>query len=128
MEDFNTETDSDYTSYWRDWVCSMRFQAFFAFFILAPYPRCSADVASFFSKFYRCSYDDGSARSIGGVGIATLSRQSPRSTSKSVGSRGTEPRRTLQSSGMSGVSCCAPSMLKCPFLLQGYPKIVTSYI
>lgn len=21
MEDFNSETDSDYTSYWRDWVC-----------------------------------------------------------------------------------------------------------
>lgn len=20
MEDFNSETDSDYTSYWRDWV------------------------------------------------------------------------------------------------------------
>jgi len=20
MDDFNTETDSDYTSYWRDWV------------------------------------------------------------------------------------------------------------
>ncbi|GFF77393.1 hypothetical protein IFM47457_04394 [Aspergillus lentulus] len=21
MEDFNSETDSDYTSYWRDWYC-----------------------------------------------------------------------------------------------------------
>lgn len=24
MDDFNTETDSDYTSYWRDWVSEMR--------------------------------------------------------------------------------------------------------
>lgn len=22
MEDYNSETDSDYTSYWRDWVCN----------------------------------------------------------------------------------------------------------
>lgn len=22
MDDFNSETDSDYTSYWRDWVCN----------------------------------------------------------------------------------------------------------
>ncbi|OJJ63394.1 hypothetical protein ASPSYDRAFT_37940, partial [Aspergillus sydowii CBS 593.65] len=28
MEDFNSETDSDYTSYWRDWVspCHFRLQ------------------------------------------------------------------------------------------------------
>lgn len=25
MEDFNSETDSDYTSYWRDWVCAFFF-------------------------------------------------------------------------------------------------------
>lgn len=25
MEDFNSETDSDYTSYWRDWVGLFRF-------------------------------------------------------------------------------------------------------
>lgn len=25
MEDFNSETDSDYTSYWRDWVSATRF-------------------------------------------------------------------------------------------------------
>ena len=25
MEDFNSETDSDYTSYWRDWVSSSGF-------------------------------------------------------------------------------------------------------
>lgn len=23
MEDFNSETDSDYTSYWRDWVSGL---------------------------------------------------------------------------------------------------------
>ena len=23
MDDFNSETDSDYTSYWRDWVSGM---------------------------------------------------------------------------------------------------------
>lgn len=28
MEDFNSETDSDYTSYWRDWVGS-KFSCFF---------------------------------------------------------------------------------------------------
>lgn len=25
MEDFNSETDSDYTSYWRDWVSGLLF-------------------------------------------------------------------------------------------------------
>lgn len=25
MEDFNSETDSDYTSYWRDWVSEVQF-------------------------------------------------------------------------------------------------------
>jgi hypothetical protein len=25
MDDFNSETDSDYTSYWRDWVSSKHF-------------------------------------------------------------------------------------------------------
>jgi hypothetical protein len=25
MEDFNSETDSDYTSYWRDWVSEFHF-------------------------------------------------------------------------------------------------------
>jgi hypothetical protein len=25
MEDFNSETDSDYTSYWRDWVSGISF-------------------------------------------------------------------------------------------------------
>jgi hypothetical protein len=29
MEDFQSETDSDYTSYWRDWVCILEF-VFFA--------------------------------------------------------------------------------------------------
>jgi hypothetical protein len=27
MDEFNSETDSDYTSYWRDWVCSADFVA-----------------------------------------------------------------------------------------------------
>jgi hypothetical protein len=27
MDEFNSETDSDYTSYWRDWVCSGNFLA-----------------------------------------------------------------------------------------------------
>jgi hypothetical protein len=27
MDEFNSETDSDYTSYWRDWVCSSNFLA-----------------------------------------------------------------------------------------------------
>lgn len=32
MDDFNTETDSDYTSYWRDWVseCPVIFFRFLA--------------------------------------------------------------------------------------------------
>lgn len=38
MEDFNSETDSDYTSYWRDWVSATRFCSVqlcvFAFFFL----------------------------------------------------------------------------------------------
>lgn len=25
MDDFNSETDSDYTSYWRDWVSGLLF-------------------------------------------------------------------------------------------------------
>jgi len=25
MDEFNSETDSDYASYWRDWVCSATF-------------------------------------------------------------------------------------------------------
>jgi hypothetical protein len=29
MDEFNSETDSDYTSYWRDWVCSGDFLALF---------------------------------------------------------------------------------------------------
>jgi len=29
MDEFNSETDSDYTSYWRDWVCSGNFIALF---------------------------------------------------------------------------------------------------
>ena len=29
MEDFNSETDSDYTSYWRDWVSSILFFSLF---------------------------------------------------------------------------------------------------
>lgn len=33
MEDFNSETDSDYTSYWRDWV-SLSF--FLCFVLLSP--------------------------------------------------------------------------------------------
>ena len=32
MEDFNSETDSDYTSYWRDWVSQMLL--FLLFFLL----------------------------------------------------------------------------------------------
>lgn len=32
MEDFNSETDSDYTSYWRDWVSE--FLSFFDFISL----------------------------------------------------------------------------------------------
>ena len=27
MDEFNSETDSDYTSYWRDWVCAANFLA-----------------------------------------------------------------------------------------------------
>lgn len=33
MEDFQSETDSDYTSYWRDWVCLFLSQRFSAFYI-----------------------------------------------------------------------------------------------
>lgn len=34
MEDFNSETDSDYTSYWRDWVSqTISFSLFFSLFI-----------------------------------------------------------------------------------------------
>lgn len=33
MDDFNTETDSDYTSYWRDWVSG------FLFIVLRAFPR-----------------------------------------------------------------------------------------
>ena len=31
MEDFNSETDSDYTSYWRDWVGSLFLLVFYIF-------------------------------------------------------------------------------------------------
>jgi hypothetical protein len=30
MDDFNSETDSDYTSYWRDWVSCNPFSSSFA--------------------------------------------------------------------------------------------------
>lgn len=33
MEDFNSDSESDYTSYWRDWVGSLFFN-FFLFFSL----------------------------------------------------------------------------------------------
>lgn len=33
MDDFNSETDSDYTSYWRDWVSFYRF-----LYLCAPRP------------------------------------------------------------------------------------------
>ena len=35
MEDFATDTDSEYTSYWRDWVSSDRFSLYFP---CAPWP------------------------------------------------------------------------------------------
>lgn len=31
MDEFNSETDSDYTSYWRDWVCLTDFPNFSSF-------------------------------------------------------------------------------------------------
>lgn len=36
MEDYNSETDSDYTSYWRDWVCDFLIQSSLSF----PPPTC----------------------------------------------------------------------------------------
>lgn len=32
MDDYNSETDSDYTSYWRDWVGEFSDQTLFSFF------------------------------------------------------------------------------------------------
>lgn len=32
MDEFNSETDSDYTSYWRDWVCTAKFPTFLFIF------------------------------------------------------------------------------------------------
>jgi hypothetical protein len=39
MEDFQSETDSDYTSYWRDWVSSRIFLHWSLTFNLPPLPR-----------------------------------------------------------------------------------------
>jgi hypothetical protein len=46
MEDFNSETDSDYTSYWRDWVSTTLF------------PLCYLEhsFSSFFVLFLVCSF------------------------------------------------------------------------
>ena len=40
MEDFNSETDSDYTSYWRDWVSSILF-LFSVLLVVCIYCCCS---------------------------------------------------------------------------------------
>ena len=37
MEDFNSETDSDYTSYWRDWVSQMLLFLLFLFLFIDTY-------------------------------------------------------------------------------------------
>jgi hypothetical protein len=29
MDDYGTESDSDYTSYWRDWVCRVSYPAIY---------------------------------------------------------------------------------------------------
>jgi hypothetical protein len=39
MEDFQSETDSDYTSYWRDWVSVSSFPSLEPHFQLAPPER-----------------------------------------------------------------------------------------
>jgi hypothetical protein len=38
MDDFNSETDSDYTSYWRDWV-----SLFYAFIMCAGVSKIGSD-------------------------------------------------------------------------------------
>ena len=38
MDDFNSETDSDYTSYWRDWV-----SLFYNFIMCAGVSKVGAD-------------------------------------------------------------------------------------
>lgn len=44
MEDYNSETDSDYTSYWRDWVGELSNQTLFSFStsLLSAFPNFSA--------------------------------------------------------------------------------------
>lgn len=42
MDDYNSETDSDYTSYWRDWVGEFSDQTLFSFFprlFSLPFPN-----------------------------------------------------------------------------------------
>lgn len=39
MDDFNSETDSDYTSYWRDWVCLCPGVALILLMHCSLYPR-----------------------------------------------------------------------------------------
>lgn len=41
MEDFNSESDSDYTSYWRDWVGELFSSPFFSFHLHLLLPSLS---------------------------------------------------------------------------------------
>ena len=50
MEDFNSETDSDYTSYWRDWVGDSFFLSF-GIAKLTPRP-CPPSPANFHALLY----------------------------------------------------------------------------
>ena len=40
MEDFNSETDSDYTSYWRDWVSEILFLLLVRLVVYRYHCRC----------------------------------------------------------------------------------------
>lgn len=55
MEDYNSETESDYTSYWRDWVGGLKFP-FYSWQAHSIFvPTCYVYFAAGFSFYIGCT-------------------------------------------------------------------------